>query len=183
MKGRERWRPLAPSLTMAEFDRSFRNSDPSRHMLINAMNLAHREKLSGVIHVDGTSRPQVVDAAGPYRMLLAAMGEKIGCEAVICTSFNMAGEPIVYGPAEAFLSARAMHLDGLAGEGWIHCLPPKDPNESLDVSPLPGESVRRLRSGPVVPRSSRFNRFAGAKNTASFTSACASASTSRSIAR
>jgi carbamoyltransferase len=119
MKGRESWRPLAPSLTEAEFDRSFENSIPSPYMLINATNSARREMLGGVIHVDGTSRPQVVDEAGPYRALLTAMGESTGCEAVICTSFNMAGEPIVYSPADALTSARAMHLDGLAGDGWI----------------------------------------------------------------
>jgi carbamoyltransferase len=127
LKSRESWRPLAPSLTAAEFGRSFENSVPSRHMLINATNSARREKLSGVIHADGTSRPQVVDAAGPYRTLLATVGEGTGCEAVICTSFNMAGEPIVYSPAEALASATAMNLDGLAGDGWIALLTPELP--------------------------------------------------------
>lgn len=122
LKSRESWRPLAPSLTAAEFSRSFGNSAPSRYMLINATNCAHQESLRGVIHVDGTSRPQVVTEAGPYRALLSAVGVQTGCEAIICTSFNMAGEPIVYSPMEALSSAQAMGLDGLAGDGWITLL-------------------------------------------------------------
>ena len=63
--------------------------------------------------------------AGPYRTLLEATGARTGCEAVICTSFNTAGEPIVYSPADALRSARAMRLDGIAGDGWITLLAPE----------------------------------------------------------
>ena len=75
-------------------------------------------RLQGVIHVDDTSRPQVVTEPGPYRDLLTTMGALSGTEAVICTSFNQAGEPMVYTPADAIQSARAMGLDLLAGDGW-----------------------------------------------------------------
>jgi carbamoyltransferase len=120
LKGRETWRPLAPSLTAAEFKRSFSNSVPSHYMLINATNTGNSKSLRGIIHVDGTARPQVVDEAGPYLSLLTEAGKiSGGCETVICTSFNRAGEPIVYTPEEALASARAMHLDALAGDGWI----------------------------------------------------------------
>ncbi len=119
LKGRETWRPLAPSLTSTEFKRSFQNSIPSPHMLINATSSNDSSHLRGVIHVDGTSRPQVVEGQGPYRSLLAAVGARCGYEAVICTSFNKAGSPIVYSPKDALLSANTMHLDALAGDGWI----------------------------------------------------------------
>jgi carbamoyltransferase len=119
LKGRESWRPLAPSLTPAEFERSFRGSIPSPHMLINASASYGSEELLGVIHVDGTSRPQVVRDDGPYRSLLSAVGARSGHEALICTSFNQAGSPIVYSAEDALRAARAMQLDALAGDGWL----------------------------------------------------------------
>jgi carbamoyltransferase len=118
-KGRETWRPLAPSVTIAEFNRSFRG-EPSPYMLKAATVLpAARPRLAGITHADGSARPQVVPAGTAYAGLLAAVGRASGTEAVICTSFNVAGEPIVYRPREALRSARAMNLDAIAGDGWM----------------------------------------------------------------
>jgi carbamoyltransferase len=121
LKGRESWRPLAPSLTSAEFARSFPNSSPSPHMLVAATyDPLAPGRLEGVVHVDGTARPQVVDERqAAYRAVLLATGAAIGPEAVLCTSFNRAGEPIVYTPEDALRSAKQMGLDLLAGDGWI----------------------------------------------------------------
>jgi carbamoyltransferase len=119
VKGREAWRPLAPSMTAAEFGRSCPGATPSPHMLIAAgVSPAAADRLAGVVHVDGSARVQVVDDAGPYRELVDAMGALTGTAAVTCTSFNRAGEPIVYTPEEAVRSAQAMHLNFLAGDGW-----------------------------------------------------------------
>ncbi|GAA2166018.1 carbamoyltransferase C-terminal domain-containing protein [Pedococcus bigeumensis] len=119
VKGREGWRPLAPSLTAVEFERSFPGEVPSPHMLV-AANAAPEAaaRLAGVVHVDGSARAQVVEDEGPYHQLLVAMGAQAGSEAVTCTSFNRAGEPMVYTPRDALLSARRMGLDLLAGPGW-----------------------------------------------------------------
>ncbi len=57
-------------------------------------------------------------APGAYRDLLLAMGALHGVEALICTSFNRAGEPIVYSPANALRSAHALGVDALVGDGW-----------------------------------------------------------------
>ena len=117
-KGRESWRPLAPSVTAEEFERSF-DGHPSRHMLITAtVRPAARDALAAVVHVDATSRPQVVDDASAFDRLLRAVGARTSCEALVCTSFNRAGEPMVYTPTYALRSARAMDLDLLAGDGW-----------------------------------------------------------------
>ena len=75
--------------------------------------------LEGVIHVDGTARPQVVSTDGAYHDLIVATGALLGTEAVMCTSFNQAGEPLVYTPADALRTAKAIQLDFLAGDGWI----------------------------------------------------------------
>lgn len=120
LKGRESWRPLAPSVLADEFAISFRGT-PSEYMLINAsVTPAGTQRLAGVVHVDNTARPQVVAeaAADPYAELLRTMRRRTGVAALTCTSFNRAGEPIVYTPEEALASARAMELDLLAGNGW-----------------------------------------------------------------
>lgn len=51
--------------------------------------------------------------------LLLDAGHRVGCEALICTSFNRAGDPIVYAIEDAYDSAIKMRLDGVAGDGWL----------------------------------------------------------------
>jgi carbamoyltransferase len=125
IKGRESWRPLAPSVLAPEFEKSFRGI-PSPHMLINCTATpAAMTPLSGVIHVDNTARPQVVTGAmaeGPYGQLLTAIGQLTGHTAITCTSFNPGGQPIVYSPDDALAAARQMGLDLLAGDGWCAIL-------------------------------------------------------------
>lgn len=121
IKGRENWRPLAPSLLGSEFTASF-SGVPSPYMLINcSASAAAMRPLAGVIHVDNTSRPQVVDGildGGPYAALLKEIGNRTGHSVVTCTSFNPAGQPIVYTPEDAYQAAVQMGLDVLAGDGW-----------------------------------------------------------------
>jgi carbamoyltransferase len=121
VKGRESWRPLAPSVLPEEFAVAFHGA-PSPYMLItcDARPTAARP-LAGVVHVDNTARPQVVDgdlAGGPYAGLLGEMRRSTGHAVVTCTSFNPAGLPIVYTPEDAYEAAVAMGLDVLAGDGW-----------------------------------------------------------------
>lgn len=51
--------------------------------------------------------------------LLLEGGHRVGCEALIRTSFNRAGDPIVYTIEDACDSAIKMRLDGVAGDGWL----------------------------------------------------------------
>jgi carbamoyltransferase len=121
MKGRESWRPLAPSLSAEEFAAAFLG-EPSPHMLIAAQARPSAARpMAGVIHVDNTARPQVVDgdpALAPYADLLQAIRRASGRAAITCTSFNPAGAPIVYTPRDAYHAAVTMGLDLLAGDGW-----------------------------------------------------------------
>jgi carbamoyltransferase len=126
IKGRESWRPLAPSVLPGEFRSSF-TGVPSAYMLINCEATASALRpLAGVIHVDSTARPQVVDhdlAAGPYADVLNEMKKRTGHAAITCTSFNVGGQPIVYTPEDAYAAAMAMGLDLLAGDGWCVRVP------------------------------------------------------------
>jgi carbamoyltransferase len=121
VKGRETWRPLAPSLLPGEFRASFEGA-PSPYMLIAAEATARAARpLAGVIHVDNSARPQVLDAGsleGPYAALLREIERQTGHAAVTCTSFNLGGQPIVYTPEDAHHAATTMGLDLLAGDGW-----------------------------------------------------------------
>lgn len=121
LKGRESWRPLAPSITAREFARSFQGV-PSAHMLIaSQVSSQAATRLAGVRHVDGSSRPQVVrEGEDAYTKLIVAMGTATGgTEALTCTSLNSAGLPLAYSPGDALLAARAMGLDLLVGDGWL----------------------------------------------------------------
>jgi carbamoyltransferase len=129
LKGRESWRPLAPSVLPAEFAASFIGT-PSPYMLINALVRPSATRvLAGVTHVDNTARPQVVPDApdDPYAALLREMGARSRHAAVVCTSFNPAGQPIVYSPEDAFTAAGVIGLDLLAGDGWCAWLPGRTP--------------------------------------------------------
>jgi carbamoyltransferase len=126
LKGREHWRPLAPSLLREDFHRVFQGT-PSSYMLVAAdAKPAALRLLAGVVHVDNTARPQVVDGRPgerPFRDLLRAVRARTGHGAVTCTSFNPAGQPIVYTPEEAYRAAVDMRLDLLAGDGWCARIP------------------------------------------------------------
>jgi len=69
-----------------------------------------RDKLSlmeGVINIDGTCRPHFVAGENPpYRKMLERIKAETGFGAVLNTSFNIHGEPMVCSPAEALLMLR-----------------------------------------------------------------------------
>jgi carbamoyltransferase len=126
LKGRENWRPLAPSVLQEDFPRWFVGTASPYMLLANEAKPAATRPLAGVIHVDNTARPQVVDDAPANRAfgdLLRAVKRRTGHGAVTCTSFNPAGQPIVYTPEDAFHAAVTMRLDVLAGDGWCASLP------------------------------------------------------------
>lgn len=77
---------------------------PNRHMtMAYQVAAAHRRALSGVTNVDGSCRPHLVadDDPGPYADLLREVRELNGIGAVLNTSLNIHGEPLVCAPDEA----------------------------------------------------------------------------------
>jgi carbamoyltransferase len=67
-----------------------------------------KERSPGVVHVDGTARPQIIDESDDelYYSILQAYYERSGIPSLINTSFNMHGEPIVCTPKQAVESWR-----------------------------------------------------------------------------
>jgi carbamoyltransferase len=83
------------------------------------------DELSGAIHADGTARFQTVfeKAENPFIYdLLTCLDKKHGVKALINTSFNAGGEPMVHTEEDAKRSAQKMQLDGLVLNGKYSAL-------------------------------------------------------------
>ena len=80
-----------------------------------------RADIPAVVHVDGTARPQVVcPKANPlYHRLISCFAEATGVSAVLNTSFNVAGEPIVNTPADAIRCFFGSGLDALVMGSFV----------------------------------------------------------------
>lgn len=70
----------------------------------------------GVVHVDGTARPQIVDrdTAPDFHGILCEYHALTGVPSLVNTSFNMHEEPIVCSPADALRAFQLGRLDWLA---------------------------------------------------------------------
>ena len=68
------------------------------------LTVAHRDRLAGVISIDGSCRPQLVPdhEDTDFAALLREVRRRWGIGAVLNTSMNIHGEPLVCSPAEAF---------------------------------------------------------------------------------
>lgn len=120
IKNRDFWMPFAPSILDACVDALV--EDPkgtvSPFMMVSATTTAAgRAALAAAIHrADFTARPQRVTAtANPrYHALIRHFRELTGIGAVLNTSFNLHGEPIVRSPADALATVRGSGLRWLA---------------------------------------------------------------------
>ncbi|NHJ14477.1 MAG: hypothetical protein EAX95_12430 [Candidatus Thorarchaeota archaeon] len=106
IKGREIWRPLAPSVLEGSFFDLFEDTESvllSNYMLTTAIiRNDWKRKIPAVVHIDGTTRPQVVQKDQIlYRSLIEEFSNLTGIPLVINTSFNLQGEPIVNSPEDA----------------------------------------------------------------------------------
>lgn len=106
LKKRVWYQPFCPS--MLERDARSMLADlkgsPNRHMTTAYLvRPACRAALAGVLSIDGTCRPQIVpdDEPGPFGDLLRSLRARLGCGAVLNTSFNIHGQPLVCTPGQA----------------------------------------------------------------------------------
>ncbi|MFP3130709.1 MAG: carbamoyltransferase C-terminal domain-containing protein [Nitrososphaeria archaeon] len=122
IKGREFWRPLAPSLL--EEDKGEYFVDPVAHEFMILM-FRFRDGMAGrvpaVYHVDGTARPQTVtrDMNPTYYDVIKAFKDMTGEGIVVNTSFNLAGEPLVETPRDAIRSFAAGGFDAMYMQGYL----------------------------------------------------------------
>jgi carbamoyltransferase len=118
---RTEFMPFAPSTLIEEADKCYENINggfnTARFMTITFDCTPWMKQICpGVVHVDGTARPQLVDKKDnpSYYRIIEEFYKITGIPTIINTSFNMHEEPIVCSPEDAIQAFRVGHLDYLA---------------------------------------------------------------------
>jgi carbamoyltransferase len=104
LKRRVWYQPFCPSILDEEAERLLEGGETKNRFMTMAYGVRDegRDLLKGVVGRDGTCRPQMVDPSyGPYHRLLVELRKNIGVGAVLNTSFNLHGEPLVATPPQA----------------------------------------------------------------------------------
>jgi len=125
-KNREWYRPVAPVM-LEKNAKYFTGLEKihhlSKYMLLDFKILKNKiRKIEGVVHVDGTSRIQTIFTKDENHFmfdLLTILDQEYGIRALINTSFNIKGEPIVHTKEDAIRSAKNMNLDGVVINGKL----------------------------------------------------------------
>jgi len=119
--GRTEFMPFAPATNIEDVDACYVNAQGSLYTA-KFMTITFdctplmKEKCPAAVHVDGTARPQVVDAERnpSFYRVIELYKEMTGIPSVINTSFNMHEEPIVCSPQDAVRGFLQGQLDNLA---------------------------------------------------------------------
>jgi carbamoyltransferase len=104
IKFRENWRPFCPSIPAEHAPALLGHDHPSPYMTFSFPIVErYRDTIGECLHVDGTGRPQTVtpESNPLYYDTLARFHKKTGVPAVLNTSLNRRGEPMVCSPQDA----------------------------------------------------------------------------------
>ena len=115
---RDVFQPFAPSILWEKAGEYLEdlNGKPNEFMTMSYLaSEEFRREAPAVIHVDGTTRPQAVrrEVNQRYYSIITEFRKKTGLGAVLNTSFNMHGEPIVCSPEDALKTFKKAGLDFL----------------------------------------------------------------------
>lgn len=116
VKRRESFRPFAPSVLLERATELFDVRGESPFMTFSVPTVdSWRERLGAVTHVNGTARIQTVhpDADPLFHRLIEHFGHLTGVPAVLNTSFNGRGEPIVETPRDCAAMFASSGLDAI----------------------------------------------------------------------
>jgi carbamoyltransferase len=116
VKFRESWRPFAPSMLAEAVPEYLESAYGSPFMAVTEqVRQEKRSVIPAVTHVDGSTRPQTVEAdVNPlYWRLIEEFRERTGVPVVMNTSFNLRGDPIVSSPADAVRTFFSSGMDAL----------------------------------------------------------------------
>ena len=156
IKYRESFRPFAPAILEEKVNTVFKTKIKSPYMLfvselkeevrkkltLQQENLFGIEKLNvpksslpAITHVDYSARIQTVSKRTNPRFysIIKAFERKTGCPAVVNTSFNVRGEPIVCTPEDAYRCFIRTEMDILVLENQI-LFKDEQPNTNSDKS-------------------------------------------------
>jgi carbamoyltransferase len=127
IKFREPYRPFAPSVLAECAEKYFdlpraTQHYPARYMLyVVPVRECKQSSLPAITHVDGTGRLQTVfrQTNPRYYGLIERFAQATGMPAVLNTSFNLKGEPVVNTPANAFNTYTKSEMDMLVLGNFI----------------------------------------------------------------
>lgn len=128
VKRREPYRPVAPVLLAEVAVEAFGPAVASSRLatfMLGAWKLrpGWEERFRGVVHTDGTLRPQVVSESDTFlAALLRRLWHHYEIAGLINTSFNGPGEPMVHTRADALACAQRLGLDGVVIDGALRRL-------------------------------------------------------------
>ncbi|HEX6313959.1 MAG TPA: carbamoyltransferase C-terminal domain-containing protein [Gemmatimonadaceae bacterium] len=118
---RTEFMPFAPALLRDHRQQCFGSMAGAEHAAEFMTMTFHctpwmQEEMKGVVHLDGTARPQLVrqDRNPGFHQILAAFHRRTGLPGIINTSFNMHEEPIVCSADDAVRAFLDGSLDYLA---------------------------------------------------------------------
>ncbi len=120
IKKREEFRPFAPISTEEDAPHFF-DIDRNYPFMTFIVESSKGNLLEAVTHDDGTARLQTVNKNVDPLMhqLLSKFGELTGVPVLLNTSFNVAGEPIVCSPSDAFNCFRESGIDILVMGSYV----------------------------------------------------------------
>lgn len=121
IKHRDFWMPFAPAILEEEQSRYLQHARFSPYMTEAFRTTDTASEITATVHpADRTVRPMTVNQWNiPFRDILRAFRKKTGVGAVLNTSFNLHGYPLVGTPEQAIHTLEQSALDGLVLENWL----------------------------------------------------------------
>ncbi len=124
LKARAWFQPFCPSMLVEDANDFLLNlkGKPNPHMTMGYMVKENmREKIKGVINIDGSCRPQIVSENDHprYAELLHEVKKLTGTGVILNTSFNIHGDPVVCSPQDALDTLIKTGCDYLAIENYL----------------------------------------------------------------
>lgn len=120
VKDREPWRPFGPVGLRGRTGGLWDEREHLTRYMIGGLPVSEEglRRIPAAVHVDGTARPQVMEDDAPGTV--AETLRRLDGEALINTSFNVRGQPIVTTGRDALDAFRAMDLDFMVLDGEVY---------------------------------------------------------------
>lgn len=120
IKKREWYRPYGIIILEEDLEQYLQTTTKSPYMLHTAQPTKYgHDRLSGVIHADGSVRYQTVSEGWLYEML-SLLKSRTGLSAIVNTSMNLPGKPLVNDRVDAYTYMQSVPIDAMVIENEIY---------------------------------------------------------------
>jgi carbamoyltransferase len=121
IKQRDFWMPFAPSILQEDQSRYLSKPRFSPYMIEAFDTTSEAKDITAAVHpADKTTRPMTVNNWNPsFQAIIRAFKKKTGVGAVLNTSFNLHGYPMVATPEQAVWTLNNSDLDGVLLGDWF----------------------------------------------------------------